>query len=136
MVDKLLGLLGLARQGGRLAVGEKPVEDACRLKKARLVLTASDAAENSVSKAKREAEYAGIPHVSLPWDKETLGAALGRSLCAVAALLDAGLARTFAERLAAGYPAYAELAAGLNPPKKRSTDIRRTDSRSPGGRSH
>ena len=40
-----------------------------------------------------------MPWVRLTWDKETLGAALGRKLCAVAALTDRGLAAALAGRL-------------------------------------
>lgn len=99
MTDSALSLLGLALRGGNLAVGEEPMAEACKTGRARLVLTAADAAGNSVDRAKRLAEAAGAPWVSVPWDRETLGAALGRSLCAVAALTDRGLAGAAAEKL-------------------------------------
>ena len=99
MTDNALSLLGLALRGGNLAVGEEPVREVCKSRRARLVLTAADAAQNSADRSRRWAEEGGAAWVRLPWDKETLGAALGRKLCAVAALTDRGLAAAFAEKL-------------------------------------
>lgn len=101
MTDSALTLLGLALRGSNLAVGEAPVEEACKGRRARLVLSAADAAQNSVDRAVRWAEGCGAPWVRLPWDKETLGGALGRNSCATAALTDRGLAAALAEKLAA-----------------------------------
>ena len=99
MTDNALNLLGLALRGGNLAVGEEPVREACKTRRAWLVLSADDAADNSADRAGRWAEESGVTWVRLPWDKETLGNALGRKLCAVAALTDKGLAAAFAEKL-------------------------------------
>ena len=100
MTSNALSLLGLALRGNNLAVGEEPVKEACKTRRAWLVLSADDAAENSAGRAGRLAEECGAPWVRVPWDKETLGAALGRKLCAVAALTDRGLAGAFAQKLA------------------------------------
>lgn len=120
MADSALTLLGLALRGNNLAVGEEPVAEACKTGRARLVLTAADAAPNSADRAGRMAENGGVPWVRLPWDKAALGAALGRSLCAVAALTDRGLAAALAEKLARAdeelRPALASL---LNEKKKK-----------------
>ena len=99
MTDSALSLLGLALRGGNLAVGEEPVREACKTRRATLVLTAADAAQNSVDRARRWAEENGVPWIQVSWDKETLGNALGRKLCAVAALTDKGLAAALAEKL-------------------------------------
>ena len=99
MTDSALSLLGLALRGNNLAVGEEPVREACRTRRARLVMSAHDAAVNSAERSRRWAEESGVPWLRLPWDRETLGAALGRKLCAVAALTDRGLAAAFAEKL-------------------------------------
>ena len=92
-------MLGLALRGGNLAVGEEPVREACKARRATLVLTAADAAQNSADRCRRWAEESGVPWIQVSWDKETLGSALGRKLCAVAALTDRGLAAAFAEKL-------------------------------------
>ena len=99
MTDSTLNLLGLALRGGNLAVGEEPVREACRTRRAALVLTAADAADNSTHRCRRWAEESGVPWTQVPWNKETLGNALGRKLCAVAALTDRGLAAALAEKL-------------------------------------
>ena len=99
MTDSALSLLGLALRGGNLAVGEEPVAEACKSRRARLVMSAVDAADNSADRAGRWAKEGGVPWLRLPWDKETLGGALGRKLCAVAALTDQGLAAALAEKL-------------------------------------
>lgn len=99
MTSNALSLLGLALRGNNLAVGEEPVKEACRTRRARLVMSAADAAQNSIDRAGRMAELGGVPWVRVPWDKEALGSALGRRLCAVAALTDRGLAAAFAEKL-------------------------------------
>lgn len=90
-----LGLLGLARKAGKLEIGEEPVGAACRGRKARLVLLASDAAENTAGKARRLAQTSNARCAQVPFAKEELGAALGRKVCAVAALTDEGFAKAF-----------------------------------------
>ena len=99
MTDSALSLLGLALRGNNLAVGEEPVREACRTRRAWLVMSAGDAAQNSVDRSRRWAEEGGAAWVRLPWDKETLGNALGRRLCAVAALTDRGLTAALVEKL-------------------------------------
>ena len=59
MADNALSLLGLALRGNNLAVGEDPVEAACKAGRAKLVLTAADASLNSVDRARRWAENGG-----------------------------------------------------------------------------
>ena len=99
MTDSALSLLGLALRGNHLAVGEEPVAEACKGRRAWLVLSAADAARNSVDRAGRMAEKGGVPCIRLPWNKETLGGALGRSTCAVAALTDRGLTAALVKKL-------------------------------------
>ena len=99
MTDNALNLLGLALRGGNLAVGEEPVREACQTRRAALVLAAADAAQNSADRSRRWSEENGVPWIQVSWDKETLGNALGRRLCAVAALTDRGLAAAFAQKL-------------------------------------
>jgi len=100
LTDPILTALGLARRAGQLAVGEAPVQAACRARQARLVLTAAGAAENSVDRARRLAQACGAPLAALPRDKEAVGRALGRSVCAVMAVTDRGLAALILSKLA------------------------------------
>ena len=113
MSEKVLGLLGLALRGGNLSVGEAPVEEACATHRARVVLHAGDAAENSVHRAARLAQRSGVELVCLPCTKQELGYALGRGSCAVLALTDRGLAAAVVSRLAQTQPELEPLAAAL-----------------------
>ena len=99
MTANALGLLGLARKAGKLELGEEPVAAACRGRKARLVLLAADGAQNTAGKAERLAQAANARCVHTPFTKEELGGALGRQVCAVAALTDEGFAKAFLEKL-------------------------------------
>ena len=113
MTDSALSLLGLALRGNNLAVGEEPVQEACKTRRAKLVLTASDASLNTVERVRRWAQSGNARPLMVPWDKETLGGALGRSVCAAAALTDQGLASALFWKLADRDPAYRELAEDL-----------------------
>lgn len=114
MHDPCLSLLGIARRGGNLAVGEEPVAEACRTKSARLVLLAADASENTRHRAGRLAETGGMPLAELPHSKAEIGFQLGRSSCALLAVTDMGLAAGVADRLARRDPEhFGTLAEGL-----------------------
>ena len=134
MTDNALSLLGLALRGSNLAVGEEPVEEACKTRRAKLVLTARDAAENSAARAARWAQDGDVPWMQAPWDKETLGGALGRSVCAMAAVTDGGLAAALARRLAepdTGYRPLAQRLAQKKPVRPRPAKKKNTRARKP-----
>lgn len=99
-MDKVLGLVSIARKAGRAVVGEEPVSAAAEHKKARLILLASDAAANTATKAAYLAEKAGCPLFRPDATKEALGGTLGRASCAMVAITDMGLAAALAEKLA------------------------------------
>ena len=99
MTDSALSLLGLALRGNHLAVGEQPVADACKARRAFLVVTAAGAAQNSVERAPRGAAGGGGPWRPRPRAQARGGRAPGRAPCAMAALTDRGLAGALAEKL-------------------------------------
>ncbi|MDR3207679.1 MAG: ribosomal L7Ae/L30e/S12e/Gadd45 family protein [Oscillospiraceae bacterium] len=86
----LLGLLGMARKAGRLALGEAAVEQTVRRGTATLLLIASDAAPNARRRAERWAAAAHVELLALPQTKAQFGARMGRNAAALAALTDAG----------------------------------------------
>lgn len=134
MTDSTLSLLGLALRGGNLAVGEEPVREACKTRRARLVLTAADAADNSADRARRWAEENGVPWTRVPWDKAALGGALGRNTCAMAALTDGGLAAALAGKLAGSDAKYRPLArrlAGEQPGRPEAAEKKNVRARRP-----
>ena len=101
MEDSALRLLGIAFKAGKLAVGEEPVAAAARARQARVILLAADAADNSARRAAHFAQAWGSPMAATPWTKDQFGRAVGRSSCAMLAVLDPGLAGALAGRLAA-----------------------------------
>ena len=114
VTDPILNTLGLARRSGSLAIGEEPVDEACKSRKAKVVFLAADAAENTVRRTERLAAEYSTPLVVLPRNKSELGFALGRSTCALAAVTDAGLAASVLRRLAQSDPErYGQAAAAL-----------------------
>lgn len=100
MTDSTLGLLGLARRGGNLALGEEPVAEACRSGRAKLVLLADDAGPSTVRRANRLAQEGKVELIHLPYAKSELGQCLGRSSCALLAPTDLGLAAALVRGLA------------------------------------
>lgn len=112
--DPCLGMLGLARRAGKLAFGDELVRQLCAEHKARCVLVAADAGESTAKKAALYAERVSIPCITLPHDKEMLGAAIGKNGCAVCALSDIGMAAAAIGKLAAQHPEYAAVAAQLD----------------------
>lgn len=116
-----LHLIGLALKGSRLEIGEEPVDAACRAKRAKVVLLASDAAENTARRAERFGQTGKVPCVTLPFTKVELGRATGRASCAMLALTDVGLAASLLGKLAALYPErYGETARTLDEEAQRS----------------
>lgn len=115
MNDAALHMLGLARKAGRIEVGEEPVGAVCRARKAKLLLLACDAADNTARRAEHFAQAGNTLCVSVPFTKEQMGGAVGRASCAMAALTDAGMAASFLNKLAAADPErYGEAASALD----------------------
>lgn len=104
MNDPALHLLGLARKAGKIEVGEEPVGSICRARKAKVLILAKDAAENTVRRAQHFAEAGNTLCVQTPFTKGEIGWAVGRESCAMAALTDAGMAASLMKKLAAANP--------------------------------
>ena len=99
-MDKSLGLLGIAKKAGFLALGSEAAAISARQGKARLIITAADASAGSVRRAKACAETGGARHLAVPYTKFELGSITGRGSPGVIAFLDKGLAEEFREKLA------------------------------------
>ncbi len=100
-MDNILHMVGLALRAGRLEVGEEPVGAACRARDCRLILVARDAADNSFRRVRHFADAGQCLWVSVPYTKEELGQAVGRTACAMAAVTDIGFAEAIGQKLAA-----------------------------------
>lgn len=99
MDNNIAGLIGLARKAGKVEVGEEAVAVAARHHKARAILFASDAADNTLRRQESLGQQGNCPAVQLPLTKAELGNAVGRSTCAVLAVTDVGLAAAVLKKL-------------------------------------
>ena len=121
----ILSLLGLALRGGRLVMGEEPVEAVARARDARVLLLASDAADNTRRRVEHFAEAGACLWLRVPFTKAELGRQFGRTSVAVAAVTDVGLASAVVNKLAALDPeAYGEAAQKLELKAKRAAERR------------
>ncbi len=113
-MDNALNMLGICKKAGALETGEEPCGAVVRSGKAVLIMTASDAGHGSQKRAENFAEWCGAPLVTLPYTRDALGDLLGKRVCAVLAITDAGLAASFMKKLSALHAEYAETAAAVS----------------------
>ena len=125
MSNAALNLLGIALRGGNLTVGEEPVEAVARSRDARLLILASDAADNTRRRVAHFADAGQCIWVRVPYTKAELGQTLGRSAVAVCAVTDIGLAAAIAHKLAEEDPVrFDETAARLDLKAQRAAERR------------
>ena len=98
--EQFLSLIGLCLRGRNLEVGEEPVEAVARARDARVLLLASDAADNTARRVRHFAEAGQCVWLRIPFTKQELGQATGRGSAAVVAITDIGLAVAVVRRLA------------------------------------
>ena len=91
-LDRLTALLGLAQKAGKLAAGEQAVEKSIRSGKARLVLIAEDASENTRKGYRDMATYYTVPCYQI-LSKDAFGNAIGKSPKAALVIMDAGFVK-------------------------------------------
>ena len=91
-MDKALNYLALARKGGRAELGEEPVGAAARALHAHLIVVASDASDHTWRRAKAYAAGTDQQCVRLPFTKDEMGFAIGRTALAIAAVTDVAMA--------------------------------------------
>ncbi len=96
--SKVLGTLGLAMRAGDVACGEFLTEEAIRSGRARLVIVAEDASENTKKKFRNSCRYYRVPF-ALYGSKETLGKAVGKEFRASMAVLNPGFAVSIGKNL-------------------------------------
>lgn len=100
MNERALATLGLALRAKRLVFGLENVQR--ELGRCKGLLLAADAGSSVSREAKHLSAQSGIPLVVLPWPKETVGKALGKHLCAIAAVTDARLFRSIIDAVPGG----------------------------------
>ncbi len=87
-----LSLIGLAVRAGRVESGEFCTEKEIRSGRAKLVIVAGDASDNTKKKFQDLCTYKKVP-LCIYQDKDTLGHAMGKEFRASLAILDTGLAQ-------------------------------------------
>ncbi len=88
--ERISGYLGLAARGRMLESGEFSVEKAVRSGRAKLVVVASDASDNTKHKFHSLCEVHKVPCIEL-LTRESLGHLIGREFRASCALTDRNL---------------------------------------------
>ena len=98
-MDKVLNYLSLARKAGCAELGEEPAGAAAKAGKAYVILVASDAGDHTWRRAKAFAAGTDQQCVRLPFTKDEMGMATGRTSLALAAITDAALALALVQAL-------------------------------------
>lgn len=90
---RVYGLIGLCAKARKLVSGEFSTERSVKSGKARLVIVASDASDNTKKKFSDMSEFRKVPFISDLCDRDTLGHIIGRGFRASVAVEDAGLSK-------------------------------------------
>ena len=98
-MDKVLNYLSLARKAGRAELGEEPVGAAARALHAHLIVVAGDASDHTWRRAKSYAAGTDQQCIRLPYSKDEVGMAIGRTSLAIAAVTDPALALSLVQSL-------------------------------------
>lgn len=98
ILNKTLSLIGLATKAGKTASGEFSTEKEVKSGKAKLVIVAEDASENTKKKFRNMCDYYQVP-VFFYGDKDTLGHAMGKEFRASLAVTDEGFAKGIKRQL-------------------------------------
>ncbi len=126
-MNKGFNYLSIARKGGLAELGEEPVGAAARAGKAYVILVAGDASDHTWRRAKSFAAGTQQQCVRLEGTKEEMGAAVGRTSLAIAAITDVRLALALVQSLEKpeeNKEALAVLTAKADKAKKRQSEAR------------
>ncbi|MBE7051708.1 MAG: 50S ribosomal protein L7ae [Ruminococcaceae bacterium] len=91
MLQKAMGLLGLAKKAGRVVSGETACKEAVRFGSSCLILVASDASSNTFKNITDSCKFYEVPY-AVAGTKESLGNAIGNAYNAVVSVNDEGFA--------------------------------------------
>jgi ribosomal protein L7Ae-like RNA K-turn-binding protein len=95
IMDKVLQAIGLCKKAGKLTFGADGVVDAIRAKKAKVVIVAADASQNTVKKITDKATFYGINCEIVNYTQKELGRAIGKQVCAAVAICDDNMAKMY-----------------------------------------
>lgn len=84
-----LGMLGLARKAGAIALGTEAAIEAIRKEKAKIVIIAADASETTTEQIKNKCRFYKVEYDVVPGlTRQQLGNSLGRSVLSAVAILN------------------------------------------------
>lgn len=89
--NKFLSLMGLCQRAGKLVSGELPCENAAKSGKAKLLIVASDASDNTKKKFTNASNSRDIDIIDYG-NKIELGRSIGKDMRSVVAIIDEGFA--------------------------------------------
>lgn len=112
-MNSAFNYIGIAKKAGSLAVGETEAGAACRAGKAKILLLASDASDNTVRRAENLISGHKTLIVRLNCTKAELGELSGSRACALAAVTDVGIAASLLGELSKDDGDYAQAAADM-----------------------
>ena len=98
-MDKAMNYVALAKKARLIELGEEPVGAVTRALKARLVIVASDAGDHTWRRAKSFVAGTNQLCLKVPYTKDELGMAIGRTSLAIAAFTDPAMALAFVKAL-------------------------------------
>lgn len=98
MKHKALSLLGMAMRAGKLVTGDETVLKNVKQGKARLVILAGDASDNTKKKYRDKCSTYNVKLVEM-FDRVSLGEAIGKSERVLIAVTDAGFSASIARSL-------------------------------------
>lgn len=101
MNKNTLGVLGLAMRAGKAAPGANNTLEAVRAGKAKLVLIAADASDNTRKNVSDKSRYYGVECTVCGAGSAELGHALGKSSSSAVAITDAGFVTAYKKSLEA-----------------------------------
>lgn len=93
--DRILSLIGLATKGGKTASGEFMTENKVKARKAKMVIVATDASDNTKKEFRDMCSFYKVPYAEYG-TKDELGHAMGKEMRASLAVTDEGFARSLA----------------------------------------
>lgn len=96
-IQKISGMLGLARRAGKMTFGYDAVFKDVAAGKAKVVFLSTDASPRTAGKVKKACEDFEAPIATLPLTKQMIGWAIGKDETAVIAVLDKSFSKKIIE---------------------------------------
>lgn len=95
--DNILSMLGLAKKAGKVVSGEFATEKAVKEGKAKLVIVAGDASNNTKKLFTNKCTFYHVPYIEYG-NKDELGACIGVQMRTSVAVLDEGFATSLEKK--------------------------------------